>query len=116
MEPPPLPPPLPDTSAIYIGTSGHVCAINTGTGTTLWKTALSSKGLFGETTTRADTSVLVRDGFVYAGVFGHLFCLDAKTGRILWKNELPGLGHNDVSLSMEGVSLQIMTKVVRQST
>ena len=113
--PPTPPPPLPGMPAIYIGISGHACAIDTGTGATLWKTALPTQGVFGESTPRADTSVIVRDGFVFAGVFGNLFCLDAKTGRILWKNELPGLGYNEVCLAMEGVSLQILTRVVKQS-
>jgi outer membrane protein assembly factor BamB len=56
-------------------------------------------------------AVLDHDGKVYAGCNGHLFCLDAESGEIVWHNPLSGIGHNDVTLSIGGRSIQIMNKV-----
>jgi outer membrane protein assembly factor BamB len=52
---------------------------------------------------------------VFAGGSGHLFCLEANSGRILWHNPLEGFGHNDISLAMDGVSVQYLAKVERSS-
>ena len=83
------------------------------TGTELWRT-LVSKGILG--TSGQDVSVIIADGAVFAGSHGKLFCLDLETGEIRWTNELKGMGYNDVSLAIEGVSIQYLQKVVRQQS
>jgi outer membrane protein assembly factor BamB len=100
---------------LFIGSNGHVCAIDPGSGTEVWRTRLQ-EGVF--TATRSqDVAVIVRDGKVYAGSQGHLFALAAASGEILWHNELEGLRFNDISLAFEGVSVQYLQKVVhRQNT
>lgn len=98
---------------LIIGSNGSVAAIDPSSGKVLWQTKLSTGGLLSATGGQ-DISVLVKDGRVYAGGAGHLFCLDVATGRTLWHNPLTGLGHNDVALSMEGVSVQFLTKVERR--
>ncbi len=100
---------------LIIGTNGHVAAIDTSTGEIRWQTSLDTGG-FLSSTNYQDVSVLVREGIVYAGVAGHLYGLHQETGEILWHNSLSGLGHNDISLAMEGVSVQFVQKVQRQSS
>ncbi|MCD6052327.1 MAG: PQQ-like domain [Verrucomicrobia bacterium] len=102
-------------SPLIIGTNGYVAAINPATGEVRWQTSLDT-GEFLSSTTHEDVSVLVRENIVYAGVAGHLYGLHADTGEILWHNSLSGLGHNDISLAMEGVSVQFVQKVQRQSS
>ncbi len=89
---------------LYIGTNGHVSAIDPNTGDELWRTRLM-EGFF-RATTGSDVRVIDKDDVVYAGCSGHVFALDAATGRILWQNNLPGLGHGDVFMSIAGVSVQ----------
>jgi outer membrane protein assembly factor BamB len=98
---------------LFIGTNGRVSAINPAAGSILWTTELKG-GSFLANTGGQDVSVLVHQGTVYAGCCGHLFGLDAVSGNILWHNELKGHGHNDISLTMDGVSVQFVQKVVRR--
>ena len=98
-------------SMLFIGTNGTVSAIDIATGGVGWTTSLST-GEFFVSTAHQDVSVLAHDGTVFAGCMGHLFCLDAESGRILWHNPLSGMGHNDISLAVEGVSIQYLEKVV----
>lgn len=100
---------IPPTPLI-IGTNGLVAAIDRSTGAELWRTALQ-EGVFGATK-RTDIAVLVADGAVYAGGAGHLYCLSLANGQILWHNELPGMGYNDISIALEGVSVQYLQKTV----
>ena len=100
---------------IIIGTNGSVAAIEPSTGEILWATELRTGGLL-SSTRGEDVSVILRDGQVFAGCSGHLFCLSAETGDILWHNDLKGFGHNDVSLALEGVSVQYLEKLVRRSS
>jgi outer membrane protein assembly factor BamB len=100
---------------LVIGINGHVSAIDPRNGRQLWATKLQG-GNFLASTSHEDVSVLLHDGVVFAGCYGHLFGLDASSGRILWHNELPGMGHNDISLAMEGVSVQFQQKVVRRDS
>ncbi|MCU0781364.1 MAG: PQQ-like beta-propeller repeat protein [Akkermansiaceae bacterium] len=99
---------------LIIGSHGAVAAIDPETGSVLWKTLLET-GSFMSSTKAQDVSVLVQGGMVFAGGFGHLFCLEANSGRILWHNPLKGFGHNDISLAMDGVSVQFLAKVERSS-
>jgi outer membrane protein assembly factor BamB len=96
---------------LYIGSNGHVCAIDPGTGVEIWRTRLQESAL--GATRSGDVSVIVRGGTVFAGSQGHLFALSAESGAILWHNELKGLRFNDVSLAFDGVSVQYMQKTVR---
>ena len=90
---------------LCIGTNGHAAAIDPGTGAELWRSKLGSGFL---ATGSEDVCVLDDEGRVFAGCFGGLFCLDAANGDILWKNDLKGLGHNDVTLSIAGKSIQFV--------
>ena len=99
---------------LIIGTNGNVAAIDPATGRELWRTSLKTGGLISPTTYE-DVSVLLKDGLVFAGCCGHLFCLNAASGDILWHNSLSGMGHNDISLAIEGVSVQFQQKEVRRS-
>jgi outer membrane protein assembly factor BamB len=101
---------------LIIGSNGSVAAIDPATGAILWQTKLDTGGGVFSGMGGQDISVLLKDGRIYAGGAGHLFCLDAATGQILWHNPLRGLGHNDLSLAMEGVAVQFMTKVERRNS
>lgn len=101
-------------SKLIIGSNGFVAAIDINSGDELWRTRLQS-GVF-SATSHSDVSVLVQGGFVFAGSCGHLFCLDLESGSILWHNELKGMGHNDVALAMQNVSVQFLQKVERSSS
>lgn len=91
---------------LYIGTNGHVAAIQPADGQELWRTKLGA-GMFGATTSQ-DVCVLEHEDRVFASCYGHLFCLDAASGKILWQNDLKGLGHNDITLSIGGRSIQVV--------
>ena len=99
---------------LIIGTAGRVSSIDPATGSILWTTQLETGG-FMNVTKGQDVSVLLRDGVIYAGSVGHLFGLSAATGQILWHNELKGQRNNDISLAMEGVSVQYLQKVVHRN-
>ena len=100
---------------LIIGINGHVSAVDPKSGRRLWSTKLGG-GSFLASTNHEDVSVLLHEGVVFAGCFGHLFGLDAATGQVLWHNELEGMGHNDISLAMDGVSVQFQQKVVRRDS
>lgn len=99
---------------LIIGSHGYVSNIDSGSGTELWRTKLLP-GLFGGTS-GTDVTVLLRGQKIYAGTHGNLFCLDLNSGQILWHNKLEGMNFNDVALAMEGVAIQVVTKVVTQQT
>jgi outer membrane protein assembly factor BamB len=99
-----------DLAPLIIGCNGKVAGIEPTSGKVLWTTELNTGGLF-SATARADVCVLVKGGIVFAGCSGHLFCIDSSNGRLLWHNPLKGFGHNDVTLALEGVSVQVVTKV-----
>ncbi|HVR87476.1 MAG TPA: PQQ-binding-like beta-propeller repeat protein [Planctomycetota bacterium] len=88
---------------LYIGTKGHVCALDVKSGSEVWRTDLGHR-LVG-----MDVSLLVADGRVFAGAGGYIAALDAQTGAILWTNDLKGLGFNRVALAMLGQSVQYLT-------
>ena len=93
---------------LYIGSNGIVAAIDPKNGSELWRTKLSG-GVFGSTR-YSDVNVLEDGGVVFAGCNGHLFGLDAASGKQLWSNGLSGLGHNDITLSIAGKSMQTVGK------
>ena len=98
---------------LILGTNGSVAAIDPATGAIVWQTKLSTGGLLSATSSQ-DVAVLVRGNEVFAGSAGHLFCIDAQTGAILWHNSLDGLGYNDISLAIDGISVQYLQKVERR--
>jgi outer membrane protein assembly factor BamB len=100
---------------LYIGLNGSVSAIDPTSGTIQWTTPLKTGALI-SATGRQDVSVLVKGEVLFAGAAGHLFCLNTSDGRVLWHNPLKGLGHNDVSLAMNGIAVQYITKVERSSS
>jgi outer membrane protein assembly factor BamB len=94
---------------LYIGSNGHVAAINLQSGEEVWRVKLKTG--FISSTSYEDVSVIVRDGVIYAGCKGHLFAL-SPAGEIIWHNSLSGLGHNDISLAFEGHAIQFLQKTV----
>jgi outer membrane protein assembly factor BamB len=68
---------------LIIGVGGHAVAMDTATGTELWRTKLKGSDIV--------TVHLVGDR-LFAGAGGELFCLDEDSGSILWRNKLKGLG------------------------
>ena len=105
----PTQPPL-----LVAATNGQVTAIDPMTGEGKWCTELQ-KSVF-SATSGADVCVLVSGEYVYAGSNGHLFCLSIHDGSILWHNPLKGLGLHDVTLAMDGVSVQWLKKTVQNSS
>jgi len=101
--------------SLIVGTNGNVLCVDPGTGRLRWQAVLKTGGLLSSTSCQ-DVSVLLRGPIVYAGCAGHLFCIDAASGGILWHNPLDGFGHNDISLAMEGTSVQFLQKTVRQNS
>jgi hypothetical protein len=93
---------------LIVGSNGFVAAIDCESGRELWRTKL---GGFLSVTSSEDVSVLVSGPSVFAGCAGHVFCLSAETGSVLWHNQLPGMRNNDVSLALDGVSIQYLEKV-----
>ena len=84
---------------LFVGTFGHVRAIDKRTGEDRWQISLPATGY--ET-----VSLLCEGSRVFAGSKGHVFALDARTGAILWTNGLSGLGHEDMSLAVQVVSAE----------
>lgn len=80
---------------LFLGTSGHVSAVDRETGREVWRVSLPSTGYH-------IVSLLVDRGCVFAASKGYLFCLEAATGKILWNNTMPGLGHRHVYLAAQG--------------
>jgi outer membrane protein assembly factor BamB len=97
---------------LYIGSNGHVAAIDVETGEEFWRSKLGGAGIFSHTA-YADVCVIEHEGRVFAGSNGHLFCLDARNGEMLWRNDLKGMGHNDVTLAIAGKSVQFVATVHR---
>ena len=68
---------------VYVGIKGHVAAIDSATGSELWRTKL--KG--------ADFVTVGHDEeLVYGATKGELFALEPHTGTVVWCNKLKGLG------------------------
>lgn len=92
---------------LYIGTNGYVAAIDPETGNEVWRTQVLEASFF-SSTSGTDVCVLEHEGRVFAGSNGYLWALDGATGKILWENGLEGMGHNDVTLSIAGKSIQFV--------
>ena len=70
------------SNAVILGVGGHVVALDTTTGSELWRTKLKGSDF---------VTISIQDGRIYAGARGEVFCLDSA-GMILWHNNLKGLG------------------------
>lgn len=77
---------------LFVGTHGHVLAIDKQDGTEIWRTSLPKTGY-------RPVLLLYEDGQLLVGTRGKLFALDPLDGSIRWENELTGLGHDLVALA-----------------
>jgi hypothetical protein len=77
---------------LFVGTHGHVVAVNKFTGKETWRTSLPSTGW-------SIVALLVEEGVLYAASKGHVFALDPASGAIFWENPLPGLGSDHSCLA-----------------
>lgn len=81
------------SSAVIIGISGTVLALDCGTGNEVWRTSLKGSDF---------VNAVLHDDCVYAATKGELFCLDRTTGAIRWRNALAGLGRGLVTIASSG--------------
>ena len=79
---------------LYVGTFGHVVAVDQVTGATTWQTSLPRTGY-------EVVSIVFEHGQLFCGSGGRVFALDPATGEILWKNDLPGLRKNLMCLTTQ---------------
>jgi outer membrane protein assembly factor BamB len=92
---------------LYIGCNSHVSAIDPNDGREVWRVGLNV-GLLGGRA-EADVCILEHQGKVFAGCNGHLFAFDGQNGQLLWHNELEGMGYNEVTLAIDGKSIQYVS-------
>jgi outer membrane protein assembly factor BamB len=76
---------------LFVGTHGHVVALNKKSGRKVWDCSLPSTGF-------SIVSIVVEDGFLFCASGGRAFALDPETGEIRWTNALKGLGSSFVYL------------------
>jgi outer membrane protein assembly factor BamB len=76
---------------LFIGTHGHICAVDKRSGDQIWTKSLPDTGY-------AIVTLLYEDDVLYAGSRGHLFAIDPADGTILWSNGLKGLGYDHICL------------------
>ena len=81
------------SSAVIIGISGTVLALDCGSGNEVWRTSLKGSDF---------VNAVLHDDCVYAATKGELFCLDRTTGAIRWRNGLTGLGRGLVTIASSG--------------
>lgn len=79
---------------LFIGTYGHVAALEKATGREVWRTSLPGTGY-------RIVTLLHEGGTLFAASRGHVFALDPADGRILWENGLGGLGYDHVFMTTE---------------
>ena len=77
---------------LFVGTHGHVLAIDKNDGSKVWDRSLPRTGY-------SVVSVVFEDGKLFCASGGRVFALDAMDGRILWSNNLPGMGQGLVYLT-----------------
>ncbi len=79
---------------LFVGTHGHVVALDKTTGDTLWKTSLPKTGY-------DVVSILVEGDVLFCASGGRAFALDAASGEIRWSNPLSALGSGLVYLASD---------------
>ncbi len=77
---------------VFVGTYGHVLAVDKQRGETLWTASLPSTGW-------GVVAIVYEDDTLYCASGGRLFALDPKNGHILWTNKMKGLGSGPVYLT-----------------
>lgn len=92
---------------LFVGTHGHVLAVDKATGRKRWETSLPKTGY-------EVVSIVAEDGQLFCASGGRVFALDGSTGKILWTNNLQGLGHGFVYLTtVEHSTAEGSTSVLR---
>jgi outer membrane protein assembly factor BamB len=76
---------------LFLGTHGHVLALDQRDGALVWKTSLPKTGW-------AVVILFVEQGRLLCGTAGRAFALDPTDGSILWENELPKMGQGVVAM------------------
>jgi outer membrane protein assembly factor BamB len=77
---------------LFVGTHGHVVAIEQKSGAEVWRTSLPKTGY-------SVVTLLFEEGRLLAASGGHCFALDPATGQIAWHNPLSGLGNGVACLA-----------------
>ena len=77
---------------LFLGTHGHVIAVEKRTGTKVWEKSLPSTGY-------AVVSILFEDDLLFCASGGRVFALDPDSGEVRWENSLKGLGMGLVYLA-----------------
>lgn len=80
---------------LFLGTHGHVAALDPATGEERWRVSLPGTGF-------RIVSLIHEDGRLFAATRGHVFCLDARNGDVLWRNDLSGLGYDSIYMVGDG--------------
>lgn len=95
---------------LFIGTHGHVAALEKDGGREVWRVSLPGTGY-------SVVSILYEDDRLFCASGGHVFALDPESGKILWKNTLPSLGHGlvFVTTACSNDTEAVMTALAAQS-
>lgn len=76
---------------LFLGTHGHVVAVDRRSGRTRWRTSLPRTGW-------NVVTLMLEEGRLFCSSGGRAFALDPSDGSILWENGLPGMGHGIVAM------------------
>lgn len=79
-------------SLLFVGTHGHVTALDRFTGEERWRTSLPSTGW-------SIVTLLFQDGVLHAASKGHVFAINPANGEVFWRSDLPKLGSDHVCLA-----------------
>jgi outer membrane protein assembly factor BamB len=77
---------------LFLGTHGHVVAVNKRNGRKAWQMSLPKTGW-------DVVAIVYEEDTLFCATKGRLFALDPFSGEILWKNDLKGLGSDLVFLT-----------------
>jgi outer membrane protein assembly factor BamB len=81
------------SNVVFVGIAGTVLALETSSGTEVWRTKLAGSQF---------VNVTVEGDAVYAATQGEVFCLSAASGTLRWRNQLKGLGRGLVTIGIPG--------------
>ncbi|GJM23578.1 MAG: hypothetical protein DHS20C15_34930 [Planctomycetota bacterium] len=70
---------------VFVGTHGHVVAVDQETGATIWETSLPGTGY-------SVVAIVFESGRLLCASGGKVFALDPLDGSIRWENPLRGMG------------------------
>lgn len=77
---------------LFVGTNGHVLALEKRTGKTVWTTSLPKTGW-------PLVAVVYEDEMLYCAAAGRVFAIEPRRGRIRWTNPLRGMSSSSVYLA-----------------